>query len=336
MPLEIFKSGTFTDMSGKELTFTDEDIANTKAAYSPAVFRAPLVVGHPTTNGPAYGWVSTLDISNGKLLADSEQVEPQFAELVNAGRYPKISASFFHPQSKNNPVPGVWYLRHVGFLGAAAPAVKGLKTAAFSDDVDGVHTVEFGQQDSNQFSEPEQAMTMQNTPEAEAARKKAEKEKADFAEQQANFAQQQQELAEREKALQEKEARVKRDEIASFCDKLVDAGKLLPGHKDNMVAFIESISNVDAVSFADGESGNAVEKTPDAFFREFLDGLPKVIDFSEHSAEEDETDGVEPSFAAPAGYTVNTDRLELHNKALRYQAKNNCDYSAAIAAVTAS
>ena len=35
-------------------------------------------------------------------------------------------------------MPGKWYLRHVGFLGAAAPAVKGLKPVEFADDGGGV------------------------------------------------------------------------------------------------------------------------------------------------------------------------------------------------------
>ncbi|MCO1337163.1 hypothetical protein MO867_22855, partial [Microbulbifer sp. OS29] len=89
------------------------------------------------------GWVSSLDFAGSVLTAEPDQVEPEFAEMVNTGRFPKISASFFHPESANNPVPGVWYLRHVGFLGAAAPAVKGLKEASFAGDGEDIFTVEF-------------------------------------------------------------------------------------------------------------------------------------------------------------------------------------------------
>ena len=46
--------------------------------------------------------------------------------MVRAGRFKKVSASFYTPDSPHNPVPGVYYLRHVGFLGAQPPAVKGL------------------------------------------------------------------------------------------------------------------------------------------------------------------------------------------------------------------
>lgn len=66
------------------------------------------------------------------LNAEPHQVDPEFAEMVNAGRFKKISASFYTPDAPNNPVPGVYYLRHVGFLGAQPPAVKGLKQAEFA------------------------------------------------------------------------------------------------------------------------------------------------------------------------------------------------------------
>jgi phosphoglycolate phosphatase-like HAD superfamily hydrolase len=56
-------------------------------------------------------------------------VDPDFAEGVEAGRYRYVSASFYPPSDPNNPKPGNWYLRHIGFLGAQPPAVKGLAPA---------------------------------------------------------------------------------------------------------------------------------------------------------------------------------------------------------------
>jgi hypothetical protein len=63
--------------------------------------------------------------------------------MVNAERFNRISASFFLPDAPNNPVRGAYYLRHVGFLGAAAPAVKGLRKPQFSADSAGVITIAF-------------------------------------------------------------------------------------------------------------------------------------------------------------------------------------------------
>ena len=83
-----------------------------------------------------------LAFKEGIVTADPEKVEPNFAEMVNDGRFPKISSSFWPPNHPSNPKPGVWYLRHVGFLGAAAPAVKGLKPASFSDEAADLVTIE--------------------------------------------------------------------------------------------------------------------------------------------------------------------------------------------------
>jgi len=141
-PLHIFRAGRHAPMAGDPLDFGEADIAAMAAAYDPALLEAPLVVGHPATDAPAYGWVGALQAKGGDLVAEPRQVEPAFAELVQAGRFKRLSASFYPPQHARNPKPGAYYLKHVGFLGAAAPAVKGLKPIAFADDED-VVTLEF-------------------------------------------------------------------------------------------------------------------------------------------------------------------------------------------------
>lgn len=144
-PLEIFRAGTFTPMEGGRVSFSAADLDAAAAAYDPALHEAPMVVGHPATDDPAYGWVGALEATAGRLVAAPRQVDPAFAELVEAGRYKKISASFYAPGSAHNPKPGAYYLKHVGFLGAVPPSVKGLKPVAFAGGDDGVVTVEFGE-----------------------------------------------------------------------------------------------------------------------------------------------------------------------------------------------
>ena len=131
--LAIFRSGTHTDMRGRTLTFSDADLAAMAAGYDPNVSEAPLVIGHPEINTPAYGWVKKLVAEGSVLYAETDQVDPEFVKLVNDGRYKKLSASIFPPGSSANPKPDTHYLRHVGFLGAQAPAVKGLPSAAFAE-----------------------------------------------------------------------------------------------------------------------------------------------------------------------------------------------------------
>jgi hypothetical protein len=136
--LHIFKPGKHTAMNGAVLAFTEANLAATAQAYDPAKHEAPIVVGHPAADAPAYGWVKSLAFSEARLEAEPDQVDPAFAELVKNGRFKKISASFYTPDAPNNPVPGVYYLRHVGFLGAQPPAVKGLKQASFAASAEGV------------------------------------------------------------------------------------------------------------------------------------------------------------------------------------------------------
>lgn len=142
---EIFRAGTRTDNNGRTITITPEQVAAIASHYSPSKHEAPIVVGHPSTNAPAYGWVGSLKAENGTLFADFAQVDDDFAELVKKGRYKKVSASFYPPNHPSNPQPENWYLRHVGFLGAHPPAVKGLAAIDFADDEDGV--VSFGESD---------------------------------------------------------------------------------------------------------------------------------------------------------------------------------------------
>lgn len=132
-PFEIFRTGTHTTAKGATLTFSEADVAAIAAAYDPTLHEAPVVVGHPRQNLPAYGWVKSLTVKDGRLVAEADQVEPAFSELVREGRFKKRSAALYAPNDKGNPTPGQYYLRHVGFLGAEPPAVKGLKPIEFSE-----------------------------------------------------------------------------------------------------------------------------------------------------------------------------------------------------------
>ena len=134
LPFQIFSAGTHTDNNGNKVTITEADLAEAVACYDPKLHEAPLVIGHPKTEAPAYGWVGGLAVDNGVLSADFSQVDDNFADLVKAGRYKKVSTSFYTPSSPSNPVPGKWYVRHVGFLGAQPPAVKGLSAINFAED----------------------------------------------------------------------------------------------------------------------------------------------------------------------------------------------------------
>lgn len=154
---EIFKPGTHIAMNGAEICFTEADLIASAAAYNPQLHEAPLVIGHPADNSPAWGWTKSLSFASPCLVAEAAQIDVAFAEMVNDGKYKKRSASFYPPDHAANPVPGVYYLRHIGFLGAQPPAVKGLKDVNFAEE-EGL--LVFAEMDMPKESTTKEAKTM--------------------------------------------------------------------------------------------------------------------------------------------------------------------------------
>lgn len=147
--IHIAKAGArATSVEGVTVNFSEQLLAEVAAGYDPALHEAPLVIGHPSLEAPAYGWVRGLSFADGALVANADP-HSQLVDLVRQQHVKKVSASFYPPKAANNPTPGKWYLRHVGFLGAAPPAVKGLAPVAFADG-DGAVQVEL---DSVSFGE---------------------------------------------------------------------------------------------------------------------------------------------------------------------------------------
>lgn len=137
--IEVFRSGEFKPMVGEAISYSGEDLTKIVEGYDPETSPAPIVVGHPKTDTPAYGWVDGFeyDPDADRLYADAS-IAGEFSETIRAGHYKNVSMSFFKPDAPNNPNPGSWYPKHIGFLGAAAPAVSGLKPVSFASDQDGV------------------------------------------------------------------------------------------------------------------------------------------------------------------------------------------------------
>ncbi len=130
---KIFRSGTHTTMAGETLTFTTADVEKTARFYPASGKVAPLVLGHPADDQPVMGAVRALHAKGEALFAEAD-VSSALTDLVRKGRYLSVSAAFFRPANDpRNPVPGVWSLRHVGFLGAHPPAVKGLGPLQFAE-----------------------------------------------------------------------------------------------------------------------------------------------------------------------------------------------------------
>ena len=162
------------------------------------------------------------------------------------------------------------------------------------------------------------------------------KDKQDAAKQEAAFQEREGELSAREQKLQEQEAafaeQQRRTDAAQFIDGLVSGGRLPPGHRDGLVAFMASLDGEDTIEF--GEGDDAKTETPVQFLKTFLEGLGKTIEFAEVSGAGDDEEGSAGDFTAPAGYAVDPDKAKINAAALAYQEKHDCDFSTAVTAVT--
>ena len=140
--IHIFKIGKHTASNGVVNNFTDSKVEAVAVGYDPKLSEAPLVIGHPQDNHPAFGWVDEVSYVDGDLFAKPKQVSPDLIKSVEKGEYKKISASFYMPGHPNHPARDFadhpahnqMYLRHVAFLGAENPAVKGLDEVSFSEN----------------------------------------------------------------------------------------------------------------------------------------------------------------------------------------------------------
>lgn len=133
-------------MGGTTAEYSEAMLRAAVEAYDPALHPAPIVVGHPADNHPAYGWIGKLTLDDGHVVAEPSDVNPDFADMVQKRAYRTRSASWYLPDAPSNPKPGSLYLRHVGFLGATPPAIKGLRDVSFGASTEGV--VEFGSQEA--------------------------------------------------------------------------------------------------------------------------------------------------------------------------------------------
>ena len=118
--IDICRTGTFTDARGRKVTLEAADLDRLAEGYK-TQDPAPVVVGHPETDAPAWGWIDAVRRSGDRLQARLRDIAPAFREAVEAGRYAGRSIAF----TKDG-------LRHLGFLGGRAPAVPGLSPSRFS------------------------------------------------------------------------------------------------------------------------------------------------------------------------------------------------------------
>ena len=97
--IEVFKAGNQTDSAGNSKDWTQEDLDKIVETYNdqPEADRhdAPVVIGHPVTDSPAYGWVDSLKRVGDTLWAKLKDLAPEFVDWVQKGLYRKRSISLY-------------------------------------------------------------------------------------------------------------------------------------------------------------------------------------------------------------------------------------------------
>lgn len=356
-PLHIFKPGSHVAMSGDSFNFSESDIAATVRAYDPALHEAPLVFGHPKHDAPAGGWVKSLASCSDGLEAVPHEVDPAFAELLASKRYKKISASFYHPDSPNNPAPGVYYLRHVGFLGAQPPAVKGLRPIELADGEDGVIEFgDFGHETSaslwrrlRDFLIGDRGLEVadQVIPDwqinslAEAAREHEPRpsfseppppeESTVTPEEIAALQAENDRLKGQVKQHQEQTRKARLDGIhqnhVAFAEGLISEGRLLPKHAPALIAALDFAESSDQpLEFGEGTERQPVATGLKAIFSD----LPKQIDFAEKASKGRHGGGSVKADLEFSEKNTDPDRLDLHQRATALAAEKNIPYESAV------
>lgn len=363
--IEILREGTFVAMGGKAFSFTKADLASIATGYSREIFDAPVVIGHPEVDAPAYAWVKSVAVKDNKLVAEVCDVEPQFAQIVNEGRYRKISPSFFTPAAPNNPKPGAYYLRHVGFLGAAAPAVNGLKPVSFAADADGIATVEFsssyainlivflfrnlrdqliaekGIEAADKVLPPYEIAALARAleevgplfsqpqepvmPTTENDRQKLDQELKDL---EAG----KKKLAEEQAAFAAKETERNKADATRFIEDQVNAGRLPKGLQAQAAEFMASLDSAGVIEFSEGNG--KVKRSQVDQFRTLVSALPLPVSPGQVVRPGDPESENAASFAAPPGRVASQSSVDLNQKALAYQQKHTgISYADAVRAV---
>jgi hypothetical protein len=300
--IHALRPGTFP-ASPHDLTLTASDIAGIAAAYNPDRYHAPVVIGHPEDDHPAWGWIVAAEAIDGDLWLTVELL-PEMDQWISERRYGPVSVSLWSPSYLGNPTPGVYALRHLGFLGAAPPAVKGLSSILY----DAAHAG--GAVDVVvSFKEP----SMSQTPPAPAPT-------IDLSEREAT-------LKAREATLVARERELRRTGFKTEFGAHVAAARITPVDVPALVELADRLTDAPVVSLSDGERP-AID-----VLREFLAGLPPRVDLSERA----------PGGAAapavtlpqvPTGFRLSESGVALHSAAVAYQQSHpGVDYVAAVRAV---
>lgn len=339
--IEIFKSGSQTDSAGNKKEWKDSDLDTMVAKYEAAkgTHEAPIVIGHPKTDAPAYGWVNQLKREGSTLLAEIKQLSKEFIEAVNLGQYKKRSIALYPDMT----------LKHVGFLGAVPPAVKGLGDVSFSTDKESI-LFEFSEEvkldEENEDSKiyklfKEFAMSIKeqvsvllskqpklseeeknslvdslvakfeelHTKDGDPPKDEKDPDKKEDTPPKEEFQEKDDpEKIALQKRVDELEKINRQSQFEAYAEGQVKAGKILPAQKANTVVMLENAYLQDSLQFADGAKTPTIDSV-----KAFIESNPI------HKLTDDSGEGKSSKSSEFAEYDVDEESDELNKKVVEYR-----------------
>lgn len=305
--IDVFKSNEKTPHG----TFTNAQLDEVVSTFDAKRQGVPLVLGHadpqtPPYTAPAFGWVTGVRRAGDKLQAFVPEAVAEFTAAVAGGLWPRRSIRIGRRFDD-----GRLELRHVGFLGAAIPAVPGLDPIEFAGDPGVILEFDFTQEVSVKTIEQLEAELAAR--EAELAAEKAKVQ--DFAAQAARS-----QIASRKAAAKQS------------VDALVAEKKLPPSMADGLGDFLFALDDRDVMDFA-AAGGTVKKQTPRAFMDGFLGSLGDQFKglFKALPAEEKKKAASgKRDFALPADAAGETLDFALDEKAEAYAKEHKVSYAAAL------
>jgi hypothetical protein len=306
--VDLLSTGTHTDDAGNKHIIDANFLEAIAGNLQPDLHEPPAVIGHPEKDAPAYGWVCDLQVDGQLLQAQFCDVDPTFAEMVRKGYFKKRSVRLYMNE-EDAPGGKAPALRHVGFLGAQPPAVKGLRNIHFNEGES--ITFEFTNFSEGEGMDDEKVKstivesikeyftklfagskdaTQPSFAEADVKRIAEEAVKAataSFTEENKTLKAQVEELS---KQVANQSGVTTRAEIVSFCESLGKA-KFPPAFKNmGVVEFMETLAavpgdvRVSVISFEEKDGSKKEIKTESApltWFKNFLTGIGPIVQFGE-------------------------------------------------------
>jgi hypothetical protein len=293
---QLFRPGAYKQGNYSE-SFVQQLVQN----YDPAFCKAPITAHH-AQSGFALGWVEAVKFEDGLLKGSFERLAPELVAFVQDGKLGPISIEVFKDLPGKGP-----YLKAVSFLGAEIPAVKGLEPVTFKEG--DTETLLFNMEAENLAQELARVKA-----ELEAAQVKATEATAKFEEVSAEK-QQAQDNLDRLYLTQ------RRNEFATYLNERVAYGTLKPKYTATCQQLLEALDSV--AQFSDG-------KKPVEAFQEFLKDMPKFLDGGEFATHDDHGGQAGGDTAEFSDMAVDTERMQLHKKAMRLVETEKIPYTEAL------